>query len=199
MRLTTDGFQEADIEPASLMAYEDHVRAARKLGSDPWMTIEAHRDLITRACHADPISAVSLREGTVLKGFAIGEIRRDRIWGDSGWVKLGLWSISSDAIDYLDLLYGEVGKYFVESGLLHHVVQIHDQLEILLGWNSLGFARQQTHALKRLTDHDHRILESEGVRCRPAMPADEDDLAAMSRIIGFRGRHTGSRRSHRST
>ncbi len=70
-------------------------------------------------------SHIILSEGK-LAGFAIGIIKKDSIWGNSGWVNIGGWGIKKNQINLLNFLYQKIVENFVDLKIKQHYFQVYD-------------------------------------------------------------------------
>ena len=117
-------------------------------------------------------------------GFAIATIKRDAIWGDSGWINLGAWRIDPEFIAYFPLVYQRIADAWIREKIYQHYFMIFDsdknEMDI---FNNMGFAKQQTHAVLNLLVSNDFTYSNGPYVYRRSNEHDQPEMDGFSRLI----------------
>jgi ribosomal protein S18 acetylase RimI-like enzyme len=117
-------------------------------------------------------------------GFAIASIRRDDIWGDSGWINLGAWGFDTDYINNFPFIYQKIAETWVKKNIYKHYIMIFDFEKIKMNiMTDMGFARQQTHAVLNLGLYKDTINSPDVYIYRRSNETDQAEMNGFSRLI----------------
>lgn len=184
MRAVIRDFDSRYIEDGAKFLQNAQNNQFEKLGFSYRASLEICKQRITDELEKEVSSAHIVMADDRFAGFAIATVKRDSVWGDSGWVNLGAWCIDPDHISGFPYMYQQIARNWVQKKILRHCFMVfasdRNGIDML---NNMGFGKEQTHAvldLAPISDFHH----PEGAFCyRKADRSDQPGMNGFSRLI----------------
>lgn len=180
-------FDTTFLQDAAKLLKQAHHAAYKSFGESTLLTREQCCELILHELQQDVCKAVMLFEGNRLIGFAIGLIKENDMWGNSGWVNSVGWAVHPEFNDGIGLLYKAVAEAWVARRVYQHYFLVYAAQKLFLErFYELGFAKEQTHAMQDVTKlhiPEQEYSEVPGIQIRPAKSKDSSKLASFARLI----------------
>jgi GNAT superfamily N-acetyltransferase len=124
---------------------------------------------------------VAALDGGRLAAYALADWQADTLRGRSAWIRAPGWAGETR---HAGVLYAALAERLLAVGCFEHLVLVPALSALVDPWLELGFAHQQTHALRPLGATDRPGLLPADVSIRIARPDDLDPLAAMGDLVG---------------
>lgn len=141
-------------------------------------------DALWRRERAGGVAA--LGDGGWMRGYLIGHLVLDNLWGRSAWVRLAGCALApGQDVELVRDLYAALASPWVAQGCFTHFAVMPSADAALLGmWFALGFGIEQVHGIVALDDLD--LLprpDPPDVHIRKAGPQDRHHLEDLSDVI----------------
>lgn len=132
--------------------------------------------------------AIALVQGRA-SAFVLGTRRPDSIWGPNVWIE-DAGSGGTDAEAIREAYAASAGQWVDEGRTSHFVVVPATEPRVLEAWFSLGFGKQQVHAVREPVWREFVPTLAEGLTVRRATRADLPSLAELD--VALPRHQTGS-------
>jgi GNAT superfamily N-acetyltransferase len=138
---------------------------------------EAREQVSALLGRSDASGAIVLVQGRA-SAFVLGTRRPDSIWGPNVWIE-DAGSGGTDAEAIREAYAAAAGHWVEEGRTSHFVVAPATEPRVLEAWFSLGFGKQQVHALREPVWREFVPALAEGLTIRRASRADLPALAQL--------------------
>src|SRR5438128_331998 len=149
-------FDEAMLpEAAALLALRhQRQRAVRPELPAVFEDPSAARAAVEAVWRREGASGVAALSGGRLRGYLIGEMVLDNLWGRSGWVRFAGCALAPEEDPELVRdLYAALAAKWVQFGCYNHFALVSPSDEALVDrWFALGFGIEQVYALATLEE-----------------------------------------------
>jgi len=184
-------FGADDLHEATRLLTERHRQQRRTIFAldRKYEEAAAVREQVTALLERSAASgAIALVQGRA-SAFVLGTRRPDSIWGPNVWIE-DAGSAGTDAEALREAYAASAGRWVEEGRTSHFVVVPATEPRVLEAWFSLGFGKQQVHAVREPVWREFVPALAEGLTVRRAARADLPSLAELD--VALPRHQTGS-------
>lgn len=169
----------------SYLLYNAQEEEFSSLDIDYKVSVEMCKQLIQEELSKEVSSSFMVVSEQRLIGFAIATIKRDSIWGDSGWVNLGGWALQKEYAQQIYHLYKRIAQQWVDQGIKQHYFMVYNHnREFVNLFNELGFSKEQTHGVLSLEEYKPSGIERMSkYTARRGVASDQEQISGFAHLI----------------
>ncbi len=177
-------FDKKYIKEAALLLQNAQRRQFESIDYPYTASLEMCEEQINAELNKEVSTSHIILSDSQVVGYAIAVINRDTIWGDSGWVNLGGWCLTPQAVCLFPYLYQKIADIWINEKIYqHHFLIFDDNSAGMELFNEMGFAKQQTHGVMSLSASLDFIVKDTSYVYRKSNENDQQEMNGFSRLI----------------